>query len=218
MAELIPWLDKFKSGEIELVLGSASAPRRAVLGQLGIPFKVIVSSFPEDLDKASFSDDFTQYPLATSRGKTEDILKQIGKSHKPTVLVTCDTVVLKDSKHIIEKPDDAVHARDMLRSLRGSEHHVATGVVVTFSNGKASSRSEFVATSHVKFSDFSDATIDAYIATGEPYNKAGGYGIQSLGELLVDSIAGSHTNIIGLPLKETARAIASLLQENYDCK
>lgn len=218
MAELIPWLARFKSGEIDLILGSASAPRRAVLGQLGVPFNVVVSSFPEDLEKATFSDDFTQYPLATSRGKTEAIMKQLGSFRKPTVLVTCDTVVLKDLKHIIEKPDDAIHARDMLRGLRGSEHHVATGVVITLSTGHRIIRSEFVSISHVKFCDLSDKIIDAYIATGEPYNKAGGYGIQSLGELLVETITGSHTNVIGLPLRETSRSIASLLQDNYDCK
>ena len=211
MAELIPWLNKFRSGEIELVLGSASQPRRAIMNQLGIPFRVLVSDFAEDLEKRAFEHDFAEYPLATAREKSRDIISKLGAVTRPIVLVTCDTVVLKDETHIIEKPVDAEHARNMLMQLRGCIHAVVTGVIVTLVGNGTLKRSEFKSVSHVKFADLSDHAIEAYVASGEPFNKSGGYGIQGLGELLVEQVIGSYTNIVGLPLRDVASHIATLL-------
>jgi septum formation protein len=211
MAELVPWLDRFRRGEIDLILGSASNPRKAVLSQLGVPFTVRVSSFPEDLEKELFRDDYSEYPLATSREKTKNILAQLGIVPKPTVLITCDTVVLKDKQHIIEKPEDEEHAKTLLRSLSGTEHQVVTGVVVTLRTIEGDLSEEFRSVTHVKFRELSEDIISAYVASGEPFNKAGGYGIQGLGELLVEELKGSFTNVVGIPLCDVSHVVAALL-------
>jgi septum formation protein len=182
------------------------------MSQLGIPFRVEVSDFAEDLDIRSFENDFTEYPLATAREKSQDILSKLGAVPRPTVLVTCDTVVLKDGKRIIEKPVDAEHARNMLMQLRGCVHAVVTGVSISLVGNGIMERSEFISVSHVKFAELSDHIIEAYVASGEPINKAGSYGIQGLGELLVEQVTGSYTNIVGLPLRDVALHIATLLE------
>jgi len=211
MTSLIPWLEKFKNGEIELILGSASKPRKTVVQQLGIPFRVMASSFAEDLEKSAFKDDFTEYPLATSREKSKDLISKIGQVSKPTVLVTCDTVVLRDKQHIIEKPEDEEHAVELLESLSGIEHEVVTGVVVSLILPDRLEQIEFKVITIVRFSQLTAEVIRAYVATGEPFNKAGGYGIQGLGELLIDYVRGSFTNVIGIPVREVSGAIGELL-------
>ena len=216
MAELILWLGKISTGQVDLILGSSSQPRKAVLQQLGIPFTVKVSSFPENLDKALFSKDFTEYPLATSREKSRDILKELGPLSKPTVLITCDTVVLRDETHIIEKPSDADHAKELIRSLSGKQHQVVTGVVVTLRTPAGDYPSEFKCVTTVQFGRLTDDVVNAYVASGEPLNKAGGYGIQGLGALLVEELDGSFTNVIGIPLRETSESVASLLMKYYE--
>jgi septum formation protein len=211
MTSLIPWLEKFKNGEIELILGSASKPRKTVVQQLGIPFRVMASSFAEDLEKSAFKDDFTEYPLATSREKSKDLISKIGQVSKPTVLVTCDTVVLRDKQHIIEKPEDEEHAVELLESLSGIEHEVVTGVVVSLILPDRLEQIEFKVITIVGFAQLTAEVIRAYVASGEPFNKAGGYGIQGLGELLIDYVRGSFTNVIGIPVREVLGAIGELL-------
>jgi septum formation protein len=211
MTSLIPWLEKFKNGEIELILGSASKPRKTVVQQLGIPFRVMASSFAEDLEKSAFKDDFTEYPLATSREKSKDLISKNGQVSKPTVLVTCDTVVLRDKQHIIEKPEDEEHAVELLESLSGIEHEVVTGVVVSLILPDRLEQIEFKVITIVGFAQLTAEVIRAYVASGEPFNKAGGYGIQGLGELLIDYVRGSFTNVIGIPVREVLGAIGELL-------
>lgn len=214
MANLIPWLGKFREGDIKLILGSSSKPRKAVFEQLGIPFTVMVSSFEENLDKSVFAHDFTEYPLATSREKSKDLVARIGQVRVPTVLVTCDTVVLRDKQHIIEKPADHSHAVELLQSLSGTQHEVVTGVVVSLITPDGLHQIEFKSITSVSFAQLSKEVIEAYVASGEPFNKAGGYGIQGLGELLIEDVRGSFTNVIGIPLRGVSSAIADLLLGN----
>lgn len=212
---LLPWLHLFKTGKVNLILGSASKPRRAILEQLGVPFQVMVSDFPEDLEKSLFHGSALEYSLATAREKMKCLLNSpaLEKVTVPTVVITCDTVVLRDMQHIIEKPEDDEHAFTMIKSLSGVEHSVVTGVVICFiSPGNEQRDTEFKVHSKVKFTTLSDETIRAYVASKEPLNKAGGYGVQGLGALLVEDITGSYSNVVGLPLYEVASAIAELLR------
>ena len=216
MADLIPWLPKIRNGEIKLILGSSSKPRKAIFEQLGVPFSIMVSSFAEDLDKNLFRHDFSEYPLETSREKSKDLIGKLGTVERPTILITCDTVVLRDKKHIIEKPSDEEHAIKLLQSLSGVEHEVVTGVIVSLIRpGADIHQAELKSITCVQFAVLSEETIRAYVATGEPFNKAGGYGIQGLGELLIEQVRGSFTNVVGVPLHDVARASAQLLAKHY---
>ncbi len=122
------------------------------------------------------------------------------------IVLGADTVVTIEGE-ALGKPADPAHARAMLRRLRGREHEVITGVAVVDAR---SGRAEWTAvTSRVRMAACADADIDAYVATGEPLDKAGAYAIQGAGGALVAGYDGSYSNVVGLPLAETARLLAS---------
>jgi|LauGreDrversion4_2_1035121.scaffolds.fasta_scaffold114710_3 septum formation protein len=210
---LIGWLKEFNEGRIRLILGSASPARRRLLEQLNIPFQVMVSDFAENLDKSSF-EDLTEYPVATSLGKTTDLLHKLRESDDVSVLLTCDTVVIRDGRFIMEKPNSCDHAADMISSLAGKEHAVVTGVVITLiaKQGTILAQDVFKEISTVKIVTLSSSQVEDYVRTGEPMGKAGGYGIQGLGEILIESVSGSYTNVVGIPLHRVAERLGQLLE------
>jgi septum formation protein len=125
---------------------------------------------------------------------------------EPMVVLAADTVVTIDGQ-ALGKPADPEEARAMLRRLAGREHEVITGVAVL---DAATGRAETTAVvSRVRMTDYGEAEIDAYLATGEPMDKAGAYAIQGAGGRLVAGFEGSFTNVVGLPLVETARLLAA---------
>ena len=206
---MLPALDDFRNGEMKLVLGSASEARRGVLDQLGIPFEIRPSSFPETLDKSLI--DPSEYSLCTSREKHKELLPTID-SDVPVVLITCDTVVVVDGTRILEKPENATQATEMLMSLSGIEHEVITGVVVSLIMPKSTVNSvEVKSISKVKFKEINFDEMQMYLSTGEWKGKAGGYAIQGIGQLFVADVQGSYTNVIGLPLFEVSECIRKLL-------
>jgi len=121
-------------------------------------------------------------------------------------VLAADTVVVIDAM-VLGKPVDSEAARGMLEQLRGREHQVITGVaVVDAHTGRVEST---VAVSRVVMAAYSDATIAAYVASGAPFDKAGGYAIQDLDGALVDGVVGSYTNVVGLPVEATRRLLES---------
>ena len=123
-----------------------------------------------------------------------------------SVVIGADTIVVIDDK-ILGKPKDDADAVDMLRTLSGREHEVITGVCIT--NGEKTER--FAQVSKVRFYDLTDEEITAYVATKEPNDKAGSYGIQGKGCVLVEGIEGDYFNIVGLPVAETVRALRRMV-------
>jgi septum formation protein len=122
------------------------------------------------------------------------------------VVLGADTIVVIDGV-ALGKPTGPDHAREMLRRLRGREHEVITGVaVVDVASGRVQTSS---VVSRVRMAAYGDAEIDVYVASGEPLDKAGAYGIQGTGGALVAGLEGSYTNVVGLPLEETARMLAA---------
>jgi septum formation protein len=121
------------------------------------------------------------------------------------LVVGADTVVTIDGE-ALGKPANAADARVMLRRLRGRSHEVITGVAVVDARSGRAERT--AVTSRVRMAAYDDGTIDAYVATGEPLDKAGAYAIQGAGGALVAGWEGSYTNVVGLPLAETARLLA----------
>ena len=130
----------------------------------------------------------------------------ISKEHKNDLVIGCDTAVFIDTK-MLNKPRDKQDAFNMLSLLSGRTHKVITGCCI-INNGKSLS---FSCTSYVKFFDLSEKEILDYIETGEPMDKAGAYGIQGKGSLIVEKIDGDYFNIVGLPVSLLNRYINRLL-------
>ena len=131
-----------------------------------------------------------------------------GELSEKAVVIGCDTGVFIDDE-MLGKPKDEEEAFSMLKRLQGKDHLVVTGCCITDGTHKR----EFSVTSRVFFYPLSDEDIRDYIATGEPMEKAGAYGIQGKGSLLIEKIQGDYFNIVGLPLSALARELKAFLRE-----
>ncbi|MBW1742784.1 MAG: septum formation inhibitor Maf [Deltaproteobacteria bacterium] len=188
-----------KSPPHRLILASSSPRRRYLLEQAGLTFTVIPSTVDESSVPADTPEDHVRL-LAEAKAK------EISESYPESWVIGADTLVLIDG-NILGKPDSATRAREMLETLSGKTHSVLTSFFVCCqSNGRA-----FFETveSKVLFKTLSDAEIDWYIRTGEPFDKAGGYAVQGLGSFFVKRIEGSYTNVVGLPICEVMEYLLS---------
>ena len=180
----------------KIVLASASPRRRELLEQIGIKFDIVVSNEPEDeIDKSLSPENYTS---EIALMKACNVAKKLtGTKRKDSLIIAADTVVYSDGK-ILGKPKDSDDAFRILKSLSGKAHEVYTGIcVMRLTDGYATSKS--IKTT-VKFKELADKTIKAYLRTGEPADKAGAYGIQGRGAVLVEEICGDYFNVVGLPL------------------
>ncbi len=177
------------------IVASASPRRRELLGQAGFTFQVCPSDADETLPEHCA-------PADAVRILSERKALAVAKLHPGAVVLGCDTIVALGSE-ILGKPQTEDEAAAMLRTLSGKTHTVFTGVCIT--DGSQTER--FVSATDVTFYLLSDETIRAYVATGEPMDKAGAYGIQGLGSVLVKGFCGDYCTVVGLPLAECARAL-----------
>jgi len=179
-----------------LVLASRSPRRHHLLAQLGITPQVM----PADIDESPLANEQAlDYVQRVARTKAVTVAERVGADH--TVLAA-DTTVDLDGK-ILGQPLDHDDSRRMLRLLSGRTHRVHTCVAVA-KGGEVMSQ---VVTSLVTFQPLLPSTIEWYIGTGEPVGKAGSYAVQGLGSALVSRVAGSMSNVVGLPLRETAQLL-----------
>lgn len=170
-----------------LVLASASPRRRQLLASAGVAFEVR----PADLDEAVLAG---EAPRAYARRVAVDKARAVPGDP----VLAADTVVDLEGR-VLGKPAHAAEARAILAALSGRTHRVHTAVALRRGE-RVHAR---VCTTAVTFRRLSADEIAAYVQTGEPFDKAGGYGIQGHGGALVDRVRGSYTNVIGLPLRET---------------
>lgn len=184
---------------MHFVLASASPRRLALLAQIGIEADVCPSSFVEIEGLSNSAYEVVQ---TNALGKGREVLQTLQKSD---VVIAADTIVVLDEK-ILGKPKDAAEAKAMLRILSGRKHKVMTGVAVFHDNKELVD----IVTTGVSFRQLTEAEIEAYVATGEPLDKAGAYGIQGYGALLVDTIDGCYNNVVGLPLTRLYQMLAAL--------
>ncbi len=174
-----------------VILASASPRRRALLAQVGVAFTVEEPEHVEDLDAR-----------ANALGKARAVaLRHDGED---VLVLGADTVVVVDGD-ALGKPVDADDARAMLRRLSGRTHEVETAYALV--DGRDGREVARAVTTTVTFRALSDAEIDAYVASGEPMDKAAAYGIQGHGALLVDRIDGDYYTVVGLPLCDLARTL-----------
>ena len=186
-----------------IILASASPRRKDILEQVGISCEVIPSSIDEDLITADSPSALVE---ALSKAKAEDVAAHFENDF---VVIGADTVVVKDSK-VLGKPSNEAEAHKMLQMLQGNRHEVFTGVtLISVSGGKG-----LIDTFHVRtivdMIPMTPELITSYIQTGEPMDKAGGYGIQGLAGLFIREITGSYSGIMGLPVFETGALLRPL--------
>ncbi|MBQ1679090.1 MAG: Maf family protein [Oscillospiraceae bacterium] len=206
---------------MELILGSQSPRRRELLERMGLKFRVLTA----DIDETKYE---TEDPEASVRricqAKAAAVAQAAsgGEPQAETLILAADTIVVLDGR-ILGKPHDAAEAKAMLRALSGREHAVYTAFTLlpvagtanetagdggrgSFGSGFASAQDDQRgACTHcektlVKFRELTEAEIDAYTASGEPMDKAGAYGIQGLGAMLVAGIRGDFFTVMGLPV------------------
>ena len=187
----------------KIILGSASPRRRELLSQIGIEFTVRVSEKEEVYHSETPEEIVKELALMKAENIAEEIRtdkEKAGGKEAESVIIGADTVVVLDQK-ILGKPADEEDAFRMLRSLQGRAHEVYTGVAVLCCDGEQGqiTRCHAVRT-EVYVHDMTDDEIRGYIATGEPADKAGGYGIQGAFAKYIDRIDGDYYNVVGLPV------------------
>ncbi|XP_028292830.1 putative bifunctional dTTP/UTP pyrophosphatase/methyltransferase protein [Gouania willdenowi] len=195
-----------------VVLASASPRRVEILRNAGLRFEVVPSWFKETLDKGLFCTPY-DYAVENARQKALEVARRMPFKHKktPDIVIGADTIVTVDGM-ILEKPKDKNDAYRMLSSLSGKEHSVFTGVAIMLCHEEEHEEVDyqlidFYEETKVKFADLSEDLLWEYINSGEPMDKAGGYGIQALGGMLVEYVHGDFLNVVGFPLNHFCKQL-----------
>jgi septum formation protein len=199
---------------IPLILASSSPRRRELLASLGVEFTVISPSVDEVRREGETPLDYVR---RLSREKAYAVAGQVAS---PAAILAADTVVIlaadtiggESGGELLEKPRDADDARAMLRRLRGRAHTVCTAITLLKLNTHDPAPVEIsdLVSTEVYMRDYTDEEIEAYIATGDPFDKAGSYAIQHEGFHPVERLEGSYTNVVGLPVEAVGRALEAI--------
>ena len=184
-----PWIPPLP---IPLVLASASPRRTWILSQLGIPHSVD----PADIDETG-EDESDPAAMVLSLAARKAV--ETSHRHPGSLVLGADTIVYL-SPHVLGKPGDPEHAKEMLSQLSGKEHVVWTGIHLAMGGVSTIGRA---VPATVRFRHLSTAEIEAYVATGDPLDKAGSYGIQGAGLGMVESLDGCFYGVAGLPVAAT---------------
>jgi len=179
----------------KIILASGSPRRRQLLDQVGIPHKVVVSNADETIDGPP------EYQVRELALRKATAVR--GLITGDAIIIAADTLVYVDDE-VLGKPDTPDDAFNMLSKLQGRSHTVYTGVAVLQVGTGVETVESFVEAARVYFRELSYEEIWAYIATGEPFDKAGSYGVQEKGALLVDRVEGDFFTVVGLPVAKLA--------------
>ncbi|MED1204794.1 Maf family protein [Heyndrickxia acidicola] len=182
----------------KLILASGSPRRKELLEKLQIPFQIKASNSDETISDR-LSPEEAVVELATRKAMA------VSRQHQDFAIIGADTIVVVDGE-ILGKPSDRDHAKNMLMKLSGRTHEVFTGVAI-IQNGQAST---FYEKTDVAFWELSEAEVERYLDSGEPFDKAGSYGIQGLGSLFVKKINGDYYSVVGLPISKLQRLLREL--------
>jgi septum formation protein len=199
-----------KPADRKIYLASKSPRRRELLRQIGVDFELLLlrdqaPRGPEVSEEVIPGESPENYVMRVTREKADHANKIMLVRRLPVrPVLSADTTVVVDGR-ILGKPANQTEAMNMLRMMSGRSHQVLTSVAVQYDE----QHWQILQTSEVTLSPLTEDMMRAYCATGEPYDKAGGYGIQGMAAVFVERITGSYTGIMGLPLHETAK----LLQE-----
>jgi len=184
----------------KIILASASPRRRNILSKAGIKFEIIESKFPEE--KISLKD-----PHKLTQKLSLEKAKRVAREFKEAVIISADTVVFFEEK-ILGKPKSEREAFKILKSLSGKKNIVVTGFTV-FDTKTKKSTTKSIATK-IFMKKYSDKVIERYIATGDPFDKAGAYAIQGHGKKLVERVEGDYKSAVGLPIDEVIKKLKKM--------
>ena len=192
--------------EYRIILASKSPRRRELLENIGLTFEVMVDNSPEYADKSMPPGEYVQ---KIARVKLENVMRAVvdDEACGNLVIIAADTVVVFAGE-ILGKPEDKDDAFRMLKLLSRNTHEVYTGIAVL--NPADNGVITHAEMTRVTFRELSDEEIASYVNTGEPMDKAGSYGIQNLGSLLVSKIEGDFFNVVGLPLCKLGNILSEL--------
>lgn len=179
---------------MDIILASASIRREELLKKITSKFEIMVSDFEEG--DVSFSGNCGDYVMTLAKGKAMAVC---GKVRKPAAIIGCDTIVYLKGK-VLGKPKDSTEAFQMLSDLSDNTHEVYTGIAV-LNTETQEINTQYVCT-EVKFSKLSEKEIESYIETGEPFDKAGAYGIQGAASIFIEEIKGCYYSVMGLPVNK----------------
>ena len=188
----------------KIILASSSPRRRELLKQVGIDFDIVTSGCDEHVN----ADTPAELVSELSRIKCMDVCSRLddGNDH---IVIGADTIVVYDG-NVLGKPSGPEDAFRMLKSLAGRTHQVYTGVTLAKTGNDKESLTFYEVTDVTMFS-LSDSMLREYVETGEPLDKAGAYGIQGTGAILVEKISGDYNNVVGLPLARLFHILKSFM-------
>ena len=192
---------------MRIVLASGSPRRKQLMDLVGIECEVLVTNVDEPItgDAASLVRE-----LSVKKNQAAcDIIRSQNELHKATIVIAADTLVSIRGK-VLEKPSSREEAYEMLKLLGGSKHTVYTGVTITKLTKGNFEQYHFVESADVFFRDLTDDEINAYIDTGEPFDKAGAYGVQEKGALLVEKVDGDFYTVVGLPIMKVGYVLSQM--------
>lgn len=181
-----------------IILASESPRRKELFGRLGIPFEIQASGVSEDVEQELSPEEFT---LAIATKKSDEVVQ----GNEDAIVIAADTTVYLGEK-LLTKPVDSNQAKEFLQALSGKEHRVITGVSIQ----GAGISIGFTETTAVQFYELTEEQIDAYVASGDSLDKAGAYGIQTMGGMFVEKINGDYNNVVGLPLGRLFQTLLTL--------
>ncbi|XP_071078733.1 probable bifunctional dTTP/UTP pyrophosphatase/methyltransferase protein [Haliotis cracherodii] len=209
-----------------IILASGSPRRKQILQNIGLQFEAVPSTFEENLDKSLFPHP-SDYVKENARLKALEVANKLaGDQIVPDLVIGADTVVAMDNT-IYEKPKSRDDAINMLTGFSGRSHTVYTGMALVsplqssvITSGEVTEDGKFRLNlfheaTDVMMTDLTEEVVKMYIDTGEPMDKAGGYGIQAIGGTLVKGIRGDYFNVMGFPLHSFSRTLASLYQPQH---
>ncbi len=183
----------------KIILASASPRRAELMNVITNDFSVIVSDVNES---EIVHENHAQLALLLAKAKCE----AVEKGHKGDIVIGADTVVSCNGE-VFGKPKDKPDAKRMLLAMSANVHLVHTGVFIK----KGDEEKQIISTTKVEFAKLSDAEIEGYISTKEPYDKAGGYGIQGRAALFITAIEGCYYNVMGFPVSEVYKNLKNMI-------
>ncbi|MEI4769413.1 Maf family protein [Psychrobacillus sp. FJAT-51614] len=182
----------------KIILASESPRRKELFSKLGVPFEIQPAGVDEKLDSIYGPEEFA---IAIADLKANEI----AQSNPGAIVIAADTTV-RIGQALLTKPTNNAQAKKFIKLLSGNVHHVITGVSIIGPDINLA----FSETTSVKFYELSDEEVNAYVESGDPLDKAGGYGIQTMGGLFVEKIQGDYNNVVGLPISRLYQTLLRL--------